>query len=72
MIRVPDTASEIDAAWLSEALGAPVSAFELEILEGGVLGDAFRLYEIQSTSSSENTPRSVVVKLASRYEKRRS
>jgi hypothetical protein len=71
MVRVPDTVHEIDAEWLSEALGARVSSFETEFLEGGVLADAFRLHHIRCAPGSTDAPRSVIVKLASQYEKRR-
>jgi hypothetical protein len=71
MLRIPDTVEDIDADWLSEALGAPVATFETEFLEGGVLADAFRIREIRSSTDSSALPQSVIVKLASRYEKRR-
>jgi hypothetical protein len=71
MIRIPRTADEIDAAWLSDALGARVSSFETEVLEGGVLADAFRVHRIRYASGAPEGPPSAIVKLASRYEKRR-
>jgi hypothetical protein len=72
MIRVPRAVDEIDAAWLSEALGEPVGGFETQFLEGGVLADAFRLHDIRFTSESKNSPQPVIVKIASQFEKRRA
>jgi len=71
MLRIPDTSDEIDADWLSKALGLPVTSFEAEFLEGGVLADAYRLHEIRYVSRVADAPTSVIVKLASRSEKRR-
>ena len=71
MIKIPDTVDEIDPAWLSEVLDERVISFDTRFLEGGVLADAFRLGGIRYASSKANLPTSVIVKLASRYDKRR-
>ncbi|MBW2243926.1 MAG: phosphotransferase [Deltaproteobacteria bacterium] len=71
MINIPESGAQIDADWLSEAVGARVSTFEMEFLEGGVLSDAFRLHDIRYASDPSTGPISVIVKIASRYERRR-
>jgi len=67
----PRTAESITAAWLSSVLGATVTDFELEFLEGGVLSDAFKLSRIRYEEPSPESPRSLVVKLAQAEQERR-
>ena len=67
----PRTVDAIDNEWLSEVLGAEVTRFSTENLEGGVLSDAFRLHDIAYAGSADGAPPSVVVKLPNAIPARR-
>lgn len=67
----PRTVDAIDNEWLSEVLGAEVTSFSTENLEGGVLSDAFRLHDIAYAGPTDGAPPSVVVKLPNAVPARR-
>ena len=67
----PRTVDAIHNEWLSEVLGAEITSFSTEYLEGGVLSDAFRLSDIAYAGPTDGAPPSVVVKLPSAVPARR-
>ena len=70
---IPKTIADVDAAWLSTVLDAPVSGFDrTQIGQGvGIMGDIFCLQLSYQTPSPEK-PKSVVVKLPSSFEENRA
>ena len=70
---IPKTIEDVDAAWLSAVLDAPVSGFErTQIGQGvGIMGDIFCL-RLSYQSDYPEKPQSVVVKLPSSFEENRA
>jgi hypothetical protein len=60
----PTDAGSINAGWLSEVIGIPVSDFSVTPLEGGVVSDVFRVHEVRYMDPSGDAPSSFVVKVA--------
>ena len=65
----PQSIDDVTDEWLSEVLNGEVRDFNVRFLEGGVLSDAFKVYDIES---DEDLPESLVLKLANQVEDRRA
>jgi ketosteroid isomerase-like protein len=72
MLRIPTSISDIDAAWLSQALAQPVTSFtSVQIGEGvGIMGQLFQVTPTYDGTASG--PASVIVKLPSPFEENRA
>ena len=70
---IPATIADVDEAWLSEVLDAPVSGFDYtQIGQGvGIMGDIYRV-ALHYRDSERTRPQSVVVKLPSSFEENRA
>lgn len=62
-MAIPQSIEEVTPAWLSDVLGREVVDCQTHYLEGGVIGDAFKVHDIKYSDPSAG-PSSVVVKLA--------
>ncbi len=62
--KFPRRVDEVSTEWLSEALGGPVTGFEVTQLEGGLFADTFRLHSITYAGEVGDLPPSVVIKMA--------
>jgi Ecdysteroid kinase-like family len=71
-VDFPSRIDELDAAWLSDALGMPVAGYRAEFIEGGVLSDAYVLRDIAYHEPRPSAPSSLVVKFASQFDDRRA
>ena len=69
-MTIPRTVEEVTPAWLSEVLGTEVVDCQAHYLEGGVVGDAFRIHDIEYAEPS-GRPASAVVKLANAIAEKR-
>lgn len=62
-MTIPKSIEEVTPAWLSEVFGEEITDCQAHYLEGGVVGDAFKVHDIKYKDSSDG-PTSAVVKLA--------
>ena len=69
MMAFPQSIDDVTNEWLSEVLNGEVRDFNVRFLEGSVLSDAFKVYDIES---DEDLPESLVLKLANQVEDRRA
>ena len=70
-MTIVKTIDEVDAAWLTGALGAEVSEFAVTPVGTGQMGDSYRL-AVTYGHGAPGAPASVVVKLASTDERSRA
>jgi Phosphotransferase enzyme family/SnoaL-like domain len=73
MLRIPTSITDIDAAWLSQALATPVTSYATEQIGEGV-GIMGQLWKVTPTYDAGNAtgPTSVIVKLPSPFEENRA
>ena len=69
MMAFPQSIDDVTNEWLSEVLNGEVRDFNVRFLGGGVLSDAFEVYDIES---DEDLRESLVLKLANQVDDRRA
>jgi hypothetical protein len=71
-IDVPVSARSITPEWLGGVLGAAVASFSVTAIEGGVMSDVYRVHDIRYRSHGDDLPSSLVVKMATESDDRRT